>query len=159
MEDHGVHIEQASVYKKLNVLESVYSDLLGSDFRYRLGIQVLRLSSFCLPLAFSLSVCLSVSSLPLASPSYRRLVRGREEAAKQAESQEQCKSLPRQRVCVCVCVCMCACARGECREIKMKTKKDLWGAACIYISSSIDTNASYASQQVGMRRAGGQQVE
>lgn len=40
-EDRGVHVEQSSVYKKLNVLESVYADLLGPDFRYRLGIQVL----------------------------------------------------------------------------------------------------------------------
>ena len=88
MEDHGVHIEQASVYKKLNVLESVYSDLLGSDFRYRLGIQVLWLSPLCLPLAASLPLCLSVLSLLLTPPSYCRLVRGREDAAKHAESPE-----------------------------------------------------------------------
>jgi hypothetical protein len=39
-EDHGIHIERSSVYKKLNLLESIYIDLLGNDFRYRLGIQV-----------------------------------------------------------------------------------------------------------------------
>ena len=27
------------VYKKLNLLESIYIDLLGPDFRYRVGVQ------------------------------------------------------------------------------------------------------------------------
>ena len=40
LEDHGIHIERCTVYKKLNLLESIYIHLLGNDFRYRMGTQV-----------------------------------------------------------------------------------------------------------------------
>ena len=39
LEDHGITIERATVYKKINLLESIFIHLLGDSFRYRLGIQ------------------------------------------------------------------------------------------------------------------------
>ena len=33
------HTHTLQVYKKLNLLESIYIDLLGPDFRYRVGVQ------------------------------------------------------------------------------------------------------------------------
>ena len=39
LEDNGITIERATVYKKLNVLESIFIHLLGDSYRYRLGIQ------------------------------------------------------------------------------------------------------------------------
>lgn len=48
-EDHGIHIERCTVYKKLNLLEGIYIHLLGNDFRYRMGIQVFCILSLAGP--------------------------------------------------------------------------------------------------------------
>lgn len=70
LEDHGIHIERCTVYKKLNLLESIYIHLLGNDFRYRMGTQV----SFLLPIPSPRSLHSTppwgyplLFSLPLAS--------------------------------------------------------------------------------------------